>query len=120
MKHVKIFILITVLVMAVFLTACSSKQDPEALKSFASCLTDKGAKMYGAYWCSHCQDQKKIFGAAFAKIDYVECTQETQKCDDEQITGYPTWIFSDNSRLNGVQTLASLGQKTGCVLSSNQ
>ena len=30
--------------------------------ALAQCLTAKGVKMYGAYWCSHCQNQKKAFG----------------------------------------------------------
>jgi len=28
---------------------------------FAKCLTQKGAKMYGTFWCPHCQNQKKEF-----------------------------------------------------------
>lgn len=118
MKLKSIF-LITLLTLGVFLTACS-KQDPAVLNSFAACLTEKGVKMYGAYWCGHCKNQKKLFGSSFAKVDYVECTQETQRCEDEGITGYPTWKFADGSSLNGVQTLASLSQKTGCLLGSNQ
>jgi len=115
MKLTKSLTLIALLLSALFLTACS-KPDSAALNSFASCLTEKGAKMYGAYWCGHCQNQKKIFGSSFANVDYIECTEETQRCDDERITGYPTWKFLDGSSLNGVQTLASLAQKTGCLL----
>src|SRR3989344_3569664 len=36
------------------------KYDP-----FAQCLTDNGAKMFGAYWCPHCSDQKKMFGSSW-------------------------------------------------------
>ena len=33
-----------------------------------------GAKMYGAFWCSHCQEQKAAFGAAAQRdLPYVEC-----------------------------------------------
>lgn len=40
----------------------------------ASRLKAAGAKMYGAFWCSHCFDQKQIFGsAAMANFPYVEC-----------------------------------------------
>jgi uncharacterized membrane protein len=32
------------------------------------------AKMYGAYWCSHCFNQKQNLGKeAFEMVDYVEC-----------------------------------------------
>ena len=34
-------------------------------------------KMYGAYWCSHCNNQKKEFGVqAFSNIPYIECDKE--------------------------------------------
>jgi hypothetical protein len=40
-------------------------------------LTAKGAKFYGAFWCSHCFDQKVQFGAeAAALLPYVECFPE--------------------------------------------
>ena len=112
----KAILIISMLIIALFLTACS-KQDPAVLNSFATCLTEKGAKMYGAYWCGHCKNQKKLFGSSFAKVEYVECTEETQRRTDEGIKGYPTWKLADGSSLNGVQTLASLAQKTGCLLS---
>jgi len=34
---------------------------PGFYDEFAQCLTDKGVKMYGAYWCPHCQAQKALF-----------------------------------------------------------
>lgn len=37
-------------------------------------LRAAGAKFYGAFWCSHCFEQKEAFGAAAAKeLPYVEC-----------------------------------------------
>jgi hypothetical protein len=41
--------------------------------AFARCLTDRGVKMYGAWWCPHCQEQKEKFGASFEYVPYVEC-----------------------------------------------
>ena len=38
----------------------------------------KKLTMYGAYWCSHCQAEKKLFGDSFKYVPYVECTQETK------------------------------------------
>src|SRR5579884_3441002 len=32
--------------------------------SFAQCLTQKKATMYGLYWCEHCAEQKEMFGNA--------------------------------------------------------
>ncbi len=91
----------------------------------AQCLTDKGAKMYGAYWCSHCQSQKRMFGASFSKINYVECSlpdgkTQTEQCQEAVIKGYPTWEFGDGSRLEGEISLDALAQKTGCSLEGGE
>ena len=90
--------------------------------SFAQCLTDKGAKMYGAYWCPHCNDQKAMFGSAgVKKLTYIECDPKgpyanPQECKAKDIKGFPTWIFADGSRLSGTQELSTLAEKTTCTL----
>ena len=63
----------------------------------SSDLERLGAKMYGAYWCSHCHEQKQIMGAeAMARIPYVECAKnglnnQQGLCKQKDIPGYPTW-----------------------------
>ena len=50
-----------------------AQSSPQAV-SLAKKLRAAGAKMYGAFWCSHCQEQKAEFGAAAQKdLPYVEC-----------------------------------------------
>lgn len=83
--------------------------------SFAKCLTEKGATMYGAEWCSHCKNQKELFGASFKYVNYVECPQNPQLCKDKGVQGYPTWIINDNSYV-GEKSLEELSLLTGCVL----
>lgn len=74
----------------------TTKSSPEALK-LASQLESLNSKMYGAYWCSHCFDQKEALGKeAFAKISYVECSKDginsqTKLCRANEVPGYPTW-----------------------------
>ncbi len=102
--------------LALFLIdGCSSKN----YDSFAQCLTDNGVKMYGAFWCPHCQNQKDLFGSSFGKINYIECSLpdgsgQTNECTAAGINGYPTWEFKDGSRIEGEATFRQLGQKTGC------
>ncbi len=60
--------------------------------TFAKCLTEKGWVMYGAEWCSHCKDQKALFGDSFQYIKYVECPDNIQLCLDRGVNGYPSWI----------------------------
>jgi thioredoxin-related protein len=111
MKHI---LLITLLLASLFLVGCGPSQSQ--LEGFATCLTEKGATMYGASWCPHCQDQKKEFGDAFNKINYVECSTEEQKCQDAGIQYLPTWEFSDGSTRTGVVSFSELAEKTSCVL----
>lgn len=58
------------------LPAVTTQSPPEAV-ALAQRLRDGGARMYGAFWCSHCYDQKQAFGAeAMAAFPYVECYPE--------------------------------------------
>jgi hypothetical protein len=83
---------------------------------FAKCLSSKGAVMYGAYWCPHCQNTKKNFGDSFQYVNYVECTVDIKKCTDANITGYPTWTFSSGTRLEGEQSFSDLAKASSCTL----
>ncbi len=88
---------------------------------FAKCLKDKGAVFYGAFWCSHCNNQKKAFGSAAEFLPYVECSTpdkrgQFQVCIDAKIEGYPTWVFPDGSRQAGEVPFETLASKTGCAL----
>lgn len=87
--------------------------------TFAQCLTDAGAKFYGAYWCPHCQSQKRMFDNS-KNLPYVECStpngkEQIQICTDAGITGYPTWTFADGSQLDGERSLVELAEKTNCT-----
>ena len=87
---------------------------------FAQCIEDSGAIFYGASWCKFCLEQKRMFGRAEKELPYVECSNpdrsRAQVCINEEIESYPTWIFSDGSRLTGIQDLSTLAEKTGCDL----
>lgn len=84
-----------------------------ASADFASCLTEKGAVFYGSEWCSHCRDQKAIFGETFEKINYVDCEKSPNLCQLAGITAYPTWIINGEKYL-GAKSPQSLAALTGC------
>ncbi len=125
-KRQKIFIgVISLVVIILILVAVFSKEKvvgPGKLDTFAQCLTDKGATFYGAFWCPHCNSQKKLFGSSKTLLPYVECSLpngsgQTQICIDKGITGYPTWEFADGTRpFSGEVSLEDLSAKTGCPL----
>ncbi|MEO7597268.1 MAG: hypothetical protein ABIS26_02635, partial [Candidatus Paceibacterota bacterium] len=94
---------------------------PGKYDAFATCLSNSNAKFYGAYWCPHCQAQKKLFGSSVKLLPYVECSTpdasgQTQICIDKKIASYPTWEFADGSRLTGEIPLAQLAEKSSCTL----
>ncbi len=125
-NNIKIFISIIVLLVlgtigTIFLQSNSVPLGPGKYDAFATCLKDKGATFYGAFWCPHCQATKKLFGSSAKLLPYVECstadgTGQLQICKDKKIEGYPTWEFADGSRLTGETTLQQLADKTACVL----
>lgn len=114
-------ILILSIVGAVVFHSNQAPAGPGQYDTFAQCLKDKGAVFYGAFWCPHCQAQKKMFGSSVKLLPYVECSTpdanaQTQACIDKGVTSYPTWEFADGSRLTGEIPLTQLAEKTGCQL----
>lgn len=98
---------------------------PTHLDAFAKCLGDKKATFYGAFWCPHCQAQKKLFGSADRLLPYVECSTPdangvTDVCVKAGVKGYPTWAFADGSRREGEMSLNDLSDKTGCILANEK
>lgn len=124
-KQKTVFIsIIILLVFGTIITFLVEKSKPTTsvnYDEFAVCLKEKGAIFYGAFWCSHCNDQKEVFGSSAKLLPYVECstpdgTEQLQVCKDKKIGGYPTWIFADGSSVAGGMTLEQLSEKTSCAL----
>lgn len=111
--------LLAIIIFSVFLVKQSNT--PGKYDQFASCLSEKGAKFYGAFWCPHCRNQKSIFGKSSDKLPYIECSTpdgngQLEICKNAGIESYPTWVFSDGSKENGELTLEKLSEKTSCTL----
>lgn len=89
--------------------------------SFAQCLANKNAKMYGLYWCPHCADQKAEFGSSFRYVPYVECAirgshEMAPECKAAGVKLFPSWQFGGDPPKEGVLSLQALSEKTGCSL----
>lgn len=129
-NNVKIFISVIVLlvlgmVATVLVRSNSTPPGPGKYDTFAQCLKEKGAIFYGAFWCPHCQKQKKLFGSSAQYLPYVECSTangqgQLQICKDEDIQGYPTWKLADGTRIpietDAGVSLETLAAKTSCIL----
>lgn len=68
--------------------------------ALAKKLRAAGARMYGAFWCSHCFEQRQAFGAAAAAdLPYVECypngfgrgVPPASACVAAGVQGFPSW-----------------------------
>jgi uncharacterized membrane protein len=94
-----------------------ASEDP-TIRALAIHLTRSGAKMYGASWCPHCQQQKEIFGASAGRLPYIECSPggrnvpQASECQAERIESYPTWIIN-GKRIENVLTVAQLTESSG-------
>jgi hypothetical protein len=72
--------------------------------------------MYGAFWCSHCFEQRQAFGvAAAADLPYVECypagfsrgVGPAPACVAAGVEGFPSWVVG-GERLEGEQSFDEL------------
>jgi uncharacterized membrane protein len=95
----------------------TSESTPATL-ALAQHLTSGGARMYSAYWCPHCHEQKELFGKqATAKLTIIECApdgrnSQTALCESKKIQGYPSWEI--NGKLDsGVKSLQELALRSG-------
>ncbi|MEK7110888.1 MAG: hypothetical protein AAB867_03475 [Patescibacteria group bacterium] len=110
---------IAVVALLFFIIFPSWRYGESALNGFAQCLADKKITMYGASWCSHCQNEKRAFGDAFRFVPYVECAADPDRCIRAGVKSFPTWIFPDGKNLIGEQGIERLSRESGCPLSAN-
>jgi uncharacterized membrane protein/glutaredoxin len=94
-------------------------EDPK-IQALAEHLKDKGVLFYGASWCPHCQEQKRLFGASAKRLPYVECNlagpnaPQASACTAAGVDTYPTWFVGGRVYAVGkVLTLAELASATG-------
>lgn len=98
--------------------------------ALAQHLSRVGARMYGAFWCSHCAEQKELFGAQAARVlPYEECfptgyrkgVTMADACAAQHLEGFPTWVFPDGTKVRallGCVSHKSFGRHSKPTLSS--
>ena len=111
-------LILVVSLLIFFVSSAGSKPGP--YDTFAQCLTEKDVVMYGAYWCPHCANQKKMFGSSFKYVTYVECDSkgkdaQPELCLQKGVESYPTWEIN-GAMQSGEIPLPVLAEKSGCLL----
>lgn len=99
---------------------------PGKYDQLAACLTEKNVKFYGAFWCPHCQANKKAFGKSEKLLPYVECSEpypdatgnygQLDVCKEKGIKSYPTWEFPDGTMISQKFSPDELAEKVGCEI----
>lgn len=130
MKLVGIIVIIIIIIIVAgffLLNPTKGNGDPvpgdPAVLEFAQCLSDSGAKMYGAHWCPACEGQLAMFGGNATNPNgapYIECSPPNSRAQNETcrtagIESYPTWEFANGQRITGAHSLDTLAQITGCT-----
>jgi uncharacterized membrane protein/glutaredoxin len=93
-------------------------EDPMT-RALAEHLTEEGVLFYGASWCPHCQEQKRLFGASASRLPYIECspagpnTPQSPSCNRAGVQSYPTWVIDGRAIVGEVLSLAQLATATG-------
>jgi chemotaxis protein histidine kinase CheA len=92
--------------------------DVTAEVALANHLTQSGARMYAAYWCSYCERQQQLFGAAAVQqLEIIECdprgeNPQVDRCRAANISGFPTWEIN-GQQYPGLQSLDRLANLSG-------
>lgn len=96
----------------------SGPEDP-MVRALAEHLTDQGAVFYGASWCPHCQEQKRLFGASAGRLPYIECSPagpnapQLPSCSRAGVNTYPTWVIDGRTFVGEVLSLSQLAAASG-------
>lgn len=114
-----LYIILAIIIIIPIALVTIMGKTPGQHDELAQCISNSGAKFYGAFWCPHCQTQKAAFGKSAKLLPYIECSNpdktQTDVCKDAGVTGYPTWVFADGARASGEVPLKNLAEKTNCL-----
>lgn len=108
-----IILLISLLVFSY--TIYSYSKRPGKYDDFASCLTEKGAIIYGNDFCQYTNKQLNFFGNSDKYLKYVKCIENEELCRSKGVTVTPAWEI-DGKMYQQVQTFERLSQLTGCKI----
>ncbi len=90
-------------------------EDEKNLEELISCLAENDFVIYGAEWCPACRQLVNSFGGyEIVKDIYVECSEEGERCNEEQKTNYVPEIQIDGEVYEGSRSLSAIANEVGC------
>lgn len=86
------------------------------LGSFTECLNEENVVFYGLDSCPACITQKNMFGDYLDNVEYIECTEQPEECEEAGISSVPEWFIDGERQGPGVRSLEELSEMSGCEL----
>jgi len=108
-KYISLLVIVSVLVFSVFILM---RPTPTTDKEVAKCIGENSI-IYSQLGCSHCADQKNLFGDNYKYITEIDCFYNRDACIEKGISGTPTWEIK-GQLYSGVQSIEKLKELTGC------
>lgn len=115
MKKTNLAIILTlvVLVIAFIIYETSNPKTGTKEEKLAKCLAEEGAVLYINPGCPICKSQQELFGEAVEFLNIIDCSVQTEICEEKQITGVPRWEIN-NQMYRGKRSLEKLAGLSGC------
>jgi len=112
-SNLAIILILVVLIIAFIIYETIKPETGTKEEKLAKCLTDKGAVLYVKPGCPFCKAQKEDFGDAVEFLGIVDCSVQTEICDEKQILRIPAWEIN-NKIYYGKRSLEQLAELSGC------
>lgn len=81
-------------------------------------------KFFGAHWCPACTQQKELFADGKDNLPFIEVTGPDRSLNqigiDNSISSFPTWVFPDGTRHEGILTLAEISSRSGVAIPQSE
>lgn len=117
-KKIKKYFIIIGLMLAITIfgyTFYIRAQRPGQYDELASCLTEKGAIIYGNDFCQYTTQQLNYFGKSKKYLNYIKCADNENLCNEKNIKITPTWEIN-GKMYEQVQTFETLSDLSDCEL----
>ncbi|VVB79439.1 Uncharacterised protein [uncultured archaeon] len=112
-RHSMITLGVIILVVIVALSVIYFRSlNPGVPADIAKCIGDK-SELYVKLGCTHCEDQKKMFGDSYQYLKTIDCFYNLDLCLNKSIQATPTWII-EGKQYVGLQQIETLQRVTGC------
>ena len=121
-KGTKVYIGLAFIVIVILIIISLIRSNEYMSKEELLCLAER-SQLFVSSTCGHCATQKQTlqnnldeYDMNLSIFDMIVCNENNQTikiCQDNGITGVPTWIINDQT-YRGVQTLKELKKLSGC------